>query len=537
MSHSPVPKLESTSNPPAPRLAAVPGQEPRWSEAWVQVLLVALSFLPRVGVYLFNQNLYGDAVIRTELAQRWLTAPHVITSFADGAFQFGPLHLYLVAGLLKVGIPKEEAARILSLLFGTLSALPLYRLTRRLFDRRAAVVAVLGFAVWGMHLQLSSTGGSEALSLFLLLALTSSFARGLDEGRFAPIALAGVLLGLDCAVRYDFWLFIPLFCVLLFVQDKDKVAASTRAIFFGLICLPFPLAWMHGNEVALGDGLYPVHYIEKFHQVWVQDGIARWGNLGYRLQNLFFWPGMALFTLSPLIGLFGMVGAYQVYRKHREYRWLVWLVLAPTLYFTLRSALLMSFVPLGRFTVNQVALLLPFVAFGFDAWRAGKGVKRGVVALGAVLALALPVTLGVLTYNREGRPASSLRPVSPLSTNPPVVMEVARALHANAKNGGSLIVDADAGYQDLQLAFFSGFPEARMARYRWFAFPEPTSKDHPDDIARVRQLPPVYLVRTEDGELDRRHELTPIADGVRLRGDDYRELPGYPRPFHVYVRR
>ena len=86
------------------------------------------------------------------------------------------------------------------------------------------------------------------------------------------------------------------------------MAAVTRSVCYGLLAMPFVAAWMQGNERAKGDPFAPLRYIESFHRGWVADGVARWTSAGYRAQNLFFWPAVALFTLSPLIAWFGVRG-------------------------------------------------------------------------------------------------------------------------------------------------------------------------------------------------------------------------------------
>src|SRR5688572_5496282 len=68
---------------------------------WIAWLLLALA--PRALLLPINESFYGDAAVRTELAQSWAEAPHWIFSFHDGAFQFGPLHLYLIGALLRLG--------------------------------------------------------------------------------------------------------------------------------------------------------------------------------------------------------------------------------------------------------------------------------------------------------------------------------------------------------------------------------------------------------------------------------------------------
>ena len=279
---------------------------------WSLLFACALVLLPRLAVFPWSENLYGDAVVRTELAQRWLQNPHWIAHMDDGAFQYGPLHVYLVAGALALGIDREDAGRWVSLLFGVLTVLPLWSLTRRLGGAQAAWWATAGLALWGMHIQMSTTGGSESVGLFFVLWSLALLAEGLEENRFPPLFGSALVLNLACAIRYDCWLLIPLLCVLLLLGDRDRVAAVTRSVCYGLLAMPFVAAWMQGNERAKGDPFAPIRYIESFHRAWVADGVARWTSVGYRAQNLLFWPGVALLTLSPLIAWFGMRGMRRI---------------------------------------------------------------------------------------------------------------------------------------------------------------------------------------------------------------------------------
>src|SRR5262249_1453962 len=126
------------------------------------LLACALVLLPRLAVFPWSENLYGDAVVRTELAQRWLQNPHWISHMDDGAFQYGPLHVYLVAGALALGIDREDAGRWVSLLFGVLTVLPLWSLSRRLAGIAGAWWAVAGLALWGVPIPMSTPPGSES---------------------------------------------------------------------------------------------------------------------------------------------------------------------------------------------------------------------------------------------------------------------------------------------------------------------------------------------------------------------------------------
>jgi hypothetical protein len=355
------------------------------------------------------------------------------------------------------------------------------------------------------------------------------FAQGLEEGRFAPLAYAAMVLNLACATRYDCWAFIPLLVVLLFLQDKDKVAATTRAVFFGFFSLPFPLIWMEGNERAFGDPFKPIHYIEQFHQGWVADGVGRWGQVGYRLQNLFFWPGTALVTLSPLLAILGMVGLVHAWRRFPQHRWLVWCIVAPTVFFTFKAAVLLNFVPLSRFAVNQVGLLLPFVYLGFVALtrERPRWVARTLAGVTAAMAVALPAVLGAYTFHRDGGIANSVRPISPTSTNPVPLMQVAHYLDSEvAKQGGGAILDReDKHYWDLQVAFFSRIPELHLARYRWDTFQK-----------RLGDANPKVLVQVDGGRLEKDPGFVREGPNVRFAGHTFAPVPGFQAPWHVFKR-
>jgi len=492
-------------------------------------LLLAVAAVPRLLLMSFNENLYGDAVARTDLAQRWAEHPHWISSAADGALQFGPLHLYLVGLLLKAGVAPEWAGRLWAGVFGVLTVWPLWSLTRRLFGGKAALWACLGFSVWGLHLQLSTTGGSEAQALFLIVLSWSLLAQGQDENRFAPLLLSALTLNLACATQYDAWLLIPVMTVLLLLGDPDRVAAITRGVLFGLLCLPFPLLWMQGNAVAKGDAFYPIHLLEQFHEGWVRGEMGALGNLGFRLEALFFWPGVALFTLSPVLALFGMVGMKRAWKERPDARWLLWLCWAPALYAIFKAVVLTSFVPLARFTVGQVVLLLPFLELGYRSLteNARRGTKRVWLWGGAGVAVALPLWLGAFTFRTEGRVQNALRPVSPTSTNPPAAMQVASYLkHEATQEGDAVILDEAPQYMDLQIRFFSGTPESRTASPRWEDFSQ-----------RVERLAPRFLVLAEGGTLRERLVLSPEGTVARMGGLEFVEVPGFSAPYRVFKRK
>ena len=134
------------------------------------------------------------------------------------------------------------------------------------------------------------------------------------------------------------------------------------------------------------------------------------------------------------------------------------------------------------------------------------------------------VDIAIAEIPRKWREA--LQPVSPTSTNPEAVMRVARLLREHAAAGGAAIIDEDSAYRDVQLAFFSGLPELRLARYRWDTFRE-----------RVGENQPRLLVRFDGGRLEKDAGVKLEGRVLTLDGLEYDELEGFEAPLHVYRRR
>jgi hypothetical protein len=80
---------------------------------------------------------------------------------------------------------------------------------------------------------------------------------------------------------------------------------------------------------------------------------------------------------------------------------------------------------------------------------------------------------------------------------------------------------------DLQVAFFSGLPEMRMARVRWDTFRQ-----------RLNDANPEYLVRFEKGSLVKDAGVKLEGRTLTLDGRVYEEVDGFSSAqVHLYRRR
>ncbi len=495
------------------------------SETRRLLLLVLFALAVRLVVFPVNEHLYGDAVSRTEMAEDWARRPHLITAFGDGAAQYGPLHLYLIGAALSV-FDRNDASRVVSLLFGVLTVVPLFALTRHYFGSAAATWACLAFGLWGMHIQASTTGGSEAVSLFLMWVAFAWFARGLYRPHWLPFAMAALAMNLAAATRYDAWMYLLLLGLVPFWQWTDKARAARYGLSFIALGLPFPLFWMAGNLAMHGDPLYPLAYIDEFHRVWALESAGGWHEWWLRLQGLGFWPAMAMFTLSPGVAMLALIGMVAAWRQRPACHWLTIAAIVPTVYYAFRTTVLFDFVPLGRFTVTQVSLLLPFIAMGW-AWvvtqRGGVFARRVAVAA-TVIAVIMPAALGAFTLHNDSTAATVLKPLSPTATNPRWVIHAADLIRTTVVDQArTLLLDEDVTYQDLQVAFFARVDNTRTIRMRWPRFHERTAASPPDVIVtfsrgRLLEQPWVHpgagtlVLETNDGAVSYVERPTPVPN-------------------------
>ena len=440
--------------------------------------MLAVATLARAAPAVFGYEHFGDAPVRIEIAERWAQNPHLWHGLAE-TYQFGPLHLTLIGGLVRLLGDRLVAARLLSFACGLAGVWLLYRIAERERGPQAAFWAGLGLALSPLHIQASVTGGSEAVFLALLLGAVLTVLRG-------EVLVPAVLLGAAGLVRYDGWMYVPLLGGLLLWRQRNPL----RAFAFCAVAAAPALFWMWVNARWAGHPLAPIRYIDREHAQLARAAMESAGPLWTRLEALFYWPVVICVVVTPVLGFFALWGSARTLRR-REPGWdLVALAWIPALYFTFRSAVLADFHPMARFTIVAAALSLVF------AHDALKLLARPARAVALVVAVATPLVLAALCWNRSGRLAEWARPVAPIGTLPPGIPEAARWMRSNAGARDVVLVDEAVWYLDIPLVFASGLPEEKLLRARW-----------PDDFERrFPHNPPTLAVLVASGRLADYHQ-------------------------------
>jgi 4-amino-4-deoxy-L-arabinose transferase-like glycosyltransferase len=438
---------------------------------------LTVALLVRIAPALWGYEHYGDAPVRIEIAERWAAQPHLWHGFLE-TYQYGPLHLTLIGALFRLLGDRVLAARALSLACGLTGVWLLGRIAARERGEGAAFWAALGLALSPLHIQASSTGASEAVFLALFLGSLWLILDG-------QALFAALLLGAAGLVRYDGWMYLPLFGALLYLRTRDL----PRALGFCALATAPAVFWLGVNAHFTGDSLAPIHHIDADHLALAKMALAWFGQVRYRVYGLVYWPFAVCLLATPVLGLLGLWGSGRCLLRRAPGWELVALAWLPAAYFTFRTAVLADFRPMARFAMVAAALSLIFASDALDFLR--RRARAFAAAAAVLVAMAAPLFLAAVSWNRTGALAEWARPLSPIGSLPPGIAEAAAWLKENATPQDTVLLDGVWDYLDIPLAFAAGLPDPQWIRAAWSV----------DFEARLRRRKPTLAALIYEGKL------------------------------------
>jgi 4-amino-4-deoxy-L-arabinose transferase-like glycosyltransferase len=376
--------------------------------------------------------------------------------------QFGPLHTTLLRPFLALDEDGARSSRYLSLLAGVLVFVPFLRLARRLVGDAAAEVAAFALAVSPLHIQLSTTGASEALYLLLVVAALERLLAAVDltSARWGGFLVAGALASLAAVTRYDAWLMWPaaaLAAAMVTPAERRRALLPRLALFLALAAL-LPLGWMVWSGVTAGDPLFFARHISGDHARLGAAAVERYGAAAARGRQLGIWLLAFGAAMTPLL-LLGAARALRAWRGLSPAQIVVVVTaLAPPLVYLVQGLVSLRFEPLPRFALIPGALLLPLGAKGLLASVDGARARRWIAAT------ALAGSAVVLTVAWAGRPrvwagAESLGPLTRLDAED---RRLAVYLRDHRRPDEEIMIDPLAvSFMDIAVTHASGTPAAR----------------------------------------------------------------------------
>jgi hypothetical protein len=379
------PKTEVAASHRQSRVASV-----RLPSSWPLMAVLLVQLVLSLRLLRADTAFLDEAAYLSAGHLEWAHWLHGVPTPPFASYFSGAPVVYPPLGALADSIGGLTAARLLSLAFMLGATALLWSSTRWLFGRQAAFFAAALFAILGPTLHLGTFATYDALSVFLLaLASWLVVHAGIRPNATRWMVAAGVTLAIANAAAYSSALFdvaVILLAFLIGLPQFGRKVAATRCLTVLLV-----VAVLLTAGVLIGGSSYE-HGIYDTTVGRVPGGASTFTVL----KDAWTWTGVIV-----VAALCGVVVAW----VRREGRARVWLLIVLT------AAALLG--PLEQSRLHTADSLNKHVGLGawFAAMAAGYAIDRLIAAAPAgstrtvtcaacVIALALPISLGV-TQSRE----------------------------------------------------------------------------------------------------------------------------------------
>jgi len=193
--------------------------------------------------------------------------------------------------------------RYVAAFLGTLTVLIVYRITKKLFDKRTAVISALFMGLAYLHVRDSHFGVTDTPLTFLVMLFTFFLIKVMRTKSLSSYIYCGILAGLAASTKYPGVLVIFPMLIIHFLniidsrQKLSKLILDKRIIFFILVCAFFYLLGNPHTLLSYGkfkEGLLRCIRIFRFGDRNVMD-IGWFHHLKF---SLFYGLGWPLFFTS-----------------------------------------------------------------------------------------------------------------------------------------------------------------------------------------------------------------------------------------------
>jgi len=201
--------------------------------------VVAIGVLLRVcSIFLVDGTLTGDSssrlMISRTLVKYYWPDYNILWSINPDA-DWLPLHFYINAALMAVGA-KVVHIRLFHAIIGIFSAAILYRISKQLGSREAAMGATSAYLFYPASIIVCTQTLSEPLFLFTVLLSLYHFQLFCLNRSYSHLIISAIGLSLGALLRYEGWALLPVFPImyLLFVRPYRPKEVLTMLIPFSV---------------------------------------------------------------------------------------------------------------------------------------------------------------------------------------------------------------------------------------------------------------------------------------------------------------
>jgi len=165
------------------------------------ILLVLLALALRGARCFIVDRISKDGVLYVRMAQG-VAASDKSEAFIENR-RMPPLYILFIAALNRIGISFETAAKIISLLAGSLLIIPFFLVVRLFFGDKAALLSGLLIALHPSLVKVSSTIMRDSMFLSLMVFSVAFIVFAIQKNRYLYWGLGGLFAALASATRAE----------------------------------------------------------------------------------------------------------------------------------------------------------------------------------------------------------------------------------------------------------------------------------------------------------------------------------------------
>ncbi len=235
------------------------------------IFYLIISFLVRLYLLIFQNNIGSDGVWYATLGRNLISGKGYINQLGEIDLQYTPFYPITI-GLASIFIKDIElAARLISLIFGTLLVLPIFFLGKNFYEKKTGHIATILIIFYPVLCQYSVFVLTESIyTFFFILSILLGWYCIITEKIRYPI-LVGLLFGICTLTRPEGVIYFLIFFVTFFFFKYKKLyfkkmlsGAFLMVLIFSLTILPY-VVFVHSKtgKWALGKKSSMVSYISK----------------------------------------------------------------------------------------------------------------------------------------------------------------------------------------------------------------------------------------------------------------------------------
>ena len=308
------------------------------------LVFILIAVIVRIAFLFCSDNGFnGDSATRLYFCCMWYHSPSVMVGY-----DWLPLHFYLLGAPMYLLNETVWTPRIITLIFGILSAFPLFFLTKRIFGDNTALLSLLIFALLPAHIVLSVVSLSEVPFIFFLLCAFYYAFEYIETRSYRDLLLTVLFLLLINFIRFEGWLFSLL---ILFVLIESKMSLRALIIYLSPISALILFVLIISRQMT-GDAFWGLNESDRF----VKNSLIGIDPLvnAKDIPDAFVAFGIVFFPIGIVAGIKS--------KSAKRYLFLLAVPLIYTLYKVLSSSLTGQY----RYFITSSILSIPFIVLGIN---------------------------------------------------------------------------------------------------------------------------------------------------------------------------